>query len=69
MSVTLDPSELGFRRTFLVSYTAITAYQVGAGPFTHEVTQLLRLSNPSKDPIAFKASSSFISGLCQSGRD
>ncbi|KAL9132486.1 MAG: hypothetical protein Q9175_006345 [Cornicularia normoerica] len=23
-------------------------------PFTHEVTQLLRLSNPSKDPIAFK---------------
>ena len=25
-----------------------------AGPFTHEITQLLRLSNPSSDPIAFK---------------
>ena len=26
----------------------------GLGPFTHEVTQLLRLSNPNSDPIAFK---------------
>lgn len=67
MSVTLDPSELGFRRMFQYIIPALTAYQVGSGPFTHEVTQLLRLRNPSKDPIAFKASCYSMSGLCQSG--
>ncbi|KAL6714918.1 phosphatidylinositol-binding protein scs2 [Lecanora helva] len=55
MSVTLDPPELGFRRK---SYQ-YSIYCYGAeiwlkGPFTNEVTQLLRLRNPSNDPIAFK---------------
>ena len=31
------------------------------GPFTHEVTQLLRLRNPTNDPIAFKVSSVHVS--------
>lgn len=55
MSVTLDPPELGFRRTSS-SYTSQTIWlmETITGPFTHEVTQMLRLRNPSNDPIAFK---------------
>lgn len=30
------------------------AHVSNLGPFTHEVTQMLRLGNPSNDPIAFK---------------
>lgn len=53
MSVSLDPPELGFRRTYCILRITISRLR-RLGPFTHEVTQLLRLRNPSNDPIAFK---------------
>ncbi len=53
MSVSLDPPELGFRRTYCTLRIRISRLR-SLGPFTHEVTQLLRLRNPSNDPIAFK---------------
>lgn len=55
MSVQLDPPELGFRRMFrAVERRIVESDDLALGPFTHEVTQLLRLGNPSNDPIAFK---------------
>jgi len=36
------------------------ADRLASGPFTHEVTQLLRLGNPSNDPIAFKVYAYFV---------
>lgn len=58
MSVTLDPPELGFRRTYKAPQVRLSQLMsIHTGPFTHEVTQLLRLRNPSSDPIAFKVSS------------
>lgn len=55
MSVMLDPPELGFRR-MSSNYILQTTWlmETTAGPFTHEVTQTLRLRNPGNDPIAFK---------------
>lgn len=55
MSVELDPVELGFKRE-------ISPYHVPShvdandnkGPFSHEVSQVLRLHNPNSDPVAFK---------------
>ena len=36
------------------------ADRLASGPFTHEVIQLLRLGNPSNDPIAFKVYTYFV---------
>jgi hypothetical protein len=62
MSVELSPTELGFKR---MSYQLPQAKQPAChspadisprepGPFTHEVSQILRLSNPTDQAIAFK---------------
>lgn len=59
MSVELSPTELGFKRMF---YQLPQAKQpachspadISPGPFTHEVSQILRLSNPTNQAIAFK---------------
>jgi len=57
MSVELNPSELGFQSRRLPPIYGIP--DLGAdfsvlGPFTHEVQQMLRLRNPTTDPVAFK---------------
>ncbi len=54
MSVQLDPPELGFRSMCPKQIVLRSVRLTESGPFTHEVTQLLRLSNPNGDPIAFK---------------
>lgn len=62
MSIELDPAELGFRRWSHFLSGAPVGFATGAdlplllGPFTQEVTQVLRLRNPNSDPLAFKAS-------------
>ena len=55
MSVQLDPQELGYRRMCRLHGVLLSVPdKLASGPFTNEVTQLLRLGNPSNDPIAFK---------------
>ncbi|KAI4154633.1 MAG: hypothetical protein L6R39_001370 [Caloplaca ligustica] len=55
MSVELDPPELGFRRRYSMKQDLSTALvDIAIGPFKQEVSQSLRLSNPSSDTIAFK---------------
>lgn len=60
MSVELSPTELGFKR---MPHRPPQAKQPAChspadisypGPFTHEVSQILRLSNPTNQAIAFK---------------
>lgn len=33
---------------------ALEAYAITAGPFNHEVCQVLRLSNPNQEAVVFK---------------
>lgn len=64
MSVEIEPMELGFRRmlsAFLMFRTTCTSGTSPAnqlcyfpGPFTVEVSQILKLKNPNKAPVAFK---------------
>lgn len=58
MSVELNPPELGFKRTSQCLRVCLRECQhtdsSHLGPFTHEVSQTLRLHNPNSDPIAFK---------------
>ena len=57
MSVELVPAELGFKRKVLRTHTSrpvADRYRYAVGPFVHEVSQTLRLHNPTNDPIAFK---------------
>lgn len=66
MSVEIDPLELGFRRTssalpcvpdiMCPSEEARSANHIRylLGPFTVEVSQILKLKNPNKSPVAFK---------------
>ena len=55
MSVELDPAELGFKRNVTRDHElADVDANESAGPFNHEVSQVLRLHNPNSDPVAFK---------------
>ncbi len=55
MSVELDPPELGFKRITPQSHAHNNVdANNNAGPFDHEVSQVLRLRNPNSDPVAFK---------------
>jgi len=59
MSVELDPAELGFKRKQQRMDTLnrnTLDWQQFAGPFSHEVSEVLRLKNPNSEPLAFKVS-------------
>lgn len=53
MSVELSPEELGFKRVYL-EFNKDAHSDGYTGPFNHEVTQVLRISNPHSGPVAFK---------------
>lgn len=59
MSVELEPAELGFKRTDHSNFplrdsNLLLTEVIHLGPFTHEVSQTLRLYNPNTEPVAFK---------------
>jgi hypothetical protein len=56
MSVDLHPAELGFRRNLDLSHCRDLCSQY-LGPFDHEVTEALRLTNTNTSPVAFKVAS------------
>lgn len=53
MSVEVEPAELAFRRKDFTT-TNYNGADVLSGPFTQEVTEVLRLKNNNSDPVAFK---------------
>lgn len=53
MSVEIDPVELGFRSMSPGSPSS-PALSNRSGPFTMEVSQVLKIKNPNTSPIAFK---------------
>lgn len=55
MSVELNPEELGFksRSTVVGNGRELTTL----GPFNHEVTQVLKITNTNSGPVAFKVRS------------
>ena len=57
MSVEIDPQELAFQRmchqdAMEIEWSDRT--DLNLGPFNAEVTQILKIKNPSKLPVAFK---------------
>ena len=59
MSVEIDPTELGFHRTCSQLRINIKTTQslIVLGPFTMEVTQILKIKNTNQNPVAFKVRS------------
>lgn len=53
MSVEIDPVELGFHRMLIFDYLPTYTYRT-IGPFTSEVSQILKIRNTNHTPVAFK---------------
>jgi hypothetical protein len=53
MSVEIDPVELGFHRMY-IPRGWVGGSNRGIGPFTNEVSQILKIRNPNHNPVAFK---------------
>jgi len=73
MSVELDPPELGFKREYPPSSLMLLSSDLLflKGPFTSEVSEVLRLRNPHSDPVAFKvkttAPKQYVQGINSTG--
>lgn len=57
MSLELDPPELGFARKLIQRPLLIRVFPDQSGPCDREVVNYLKLSNPHREPIAFKVRS------------